>query len=120
MAPLHNLLCFALTGLHRCQNNFNPGKVSIGLDYATYVGTRLPNGVNQFLGMRYAAAPLGDLRWRAARDPVVEADIQPATEVTFLYKLLWKSEGIGESLICIPVASHLPGYQCRSVALGAR
>ncbi|KAJ7190375.1 carboxylesterase estA [Mycena pura] len=44
----------------------------VKLDYATYVGTSLPAGVNQFLGMRFAAPPLGNLRWRHPADPLVE------------------------------------------------
>ncbi|KAI3401962.1 hypothetical protein diail_6522, partial [Diaporthe ilicicola] len=39
------------------------------LGYATYVGSTLDGGVNRFLGMRYAAPPLGDLRWRAPVAP---------------------------------------------------
>ncbi|KAJ7766182.1 carboxylesterase estA [Mycena metata] len=44
----------------------------VELDYATYVGTSLAAGVDQFLGMRFAAPPLGDRRWRAPADPLVE------------------------------------------------
>ncbi|KAJ4417773.1 hypothetical protein N0V85_001708 [Neurospora sp. IMI 360204] len=39
------------------------------LTYTSYEGIRLSNGVNAFLGMRYAAPPLGDLRWRAPVEP---------------------------------------------------
>jgi hypothetical protein len=42
------------------------------LDYATYVGTSLAAGVNQFLGMRFASPPLGNRRWRAPADPMAE------------------------------------------------
>ncbi|KFA51634.1 hypothetical protein S40293_03906 [Stachybotrys chartarum IBT 40293] len=41
----------------------------IDLNYATYIGKSLNNGVDQFLGMSYAAPPVGDLRWRAPAKP---------------------------------------------------
>lgn len=40
----------------------------VDLGYARYQGTTV-SGVHQFLGMRYAEPPIGDLRWRAPRDP---------------------------------------------------
>ncbi|KAL2159218.1 hypothetical protein VTH06DRAFT_2650 [Thermothelomyces fergusii] len=46
------------------------GTARVELNYTTYEGLKLSNGVNSFRGMRYAAAPLGDLRWRAPLDPV--------------------------------------------------
>ncbi|KAJ5820345.1 hypothetical protein N7474_005936 [Penicillium riverlandense] len=52
----------------------------VDLGYAKYEGTFLNVGVNQFLGMRYAAPPLGDLRWREPQDPLHEDGIQPAKE----------------------------------------
>lgn len=33
------------------------------------MGTTLTSGINRFLGMRFAAAPVGDLRWRAPVAP---------------------------------------------------
>ncbi|KAJ9157221.1 Carboxylic ester hydrolase [Pleurostoma richardsiae] len=44
-------------------------KPKVSLGYATYTGTRLSNHLVRFRGMRYAAPPLGDLRWRAPADP---------------------------------------------------
>lgn len=41
----------------------------VNLGYATYVGTTVSGGINRFLGMRFAAAPVGDLRWRAPVAP---------------------------------------------------
>jgi carboxylesterase type B len=49
------------------------------LGYSSYNGRALSNGVTQWLGIRYAAPPLGDLRFAAPEDPhsvpgIVEAD----------------------------------------------
>lgn len=41
----------------------------IDLEYSQYRGTALSNGVDQYLGMRYAKAPLGGLRFRGPEDP---------------------------------------------------
>ncbi|THY73998.1 alpha/beta-hydrolase [Aureobasidium pullulans] len=41
----------------------------ISLDYATYQGTAGFDGITRFLGMQYAAPPVGDLRWKAPQDP---------------------------------------------------
>lgn len=54
----------------------------IDLGYATYQGTRLAAGVDQYLGMRYAAPPTGDLRWRAPQDPAPLDAVQNATSVS--------------------------------------
>lgn len=53
----------------------------VNVGYAKYRGTRLPSGVDQFLGMRYAKAPLGDLRFRAPQDPNKNCRIQDAKQV---------------------------------------
>jgi carboxylesterase type B len=50
----------------------------IKLDYAEYNGLAHSNGVSAWLGMRYAAPPLRDLRFRAPADPVVESGIVEA------------------------------------------
>lgn len=55
----------------------------IDLGYAKYRGVRLDAGVDQFLGMRFAQAPLGHLRFRAPQDPAPEKDIQDASQVSF-------------------------------------
>jgi hypothetical protein len=55
---------------------------TVSLDYATYQGVRLPAGVDQFLGMRYAAAPLGDLRFRGPKDPETVSGVQDASSVS--------------------------------------
>lgn len=51
------------------------------LGYAKYQGVTLEAGVNQYLGIRYAAPPLGDLRWRAPQDPESISGVQDASTV---------------------------------------
>lgn len=53
----------------------------VDLGYARYQGAAL-TGVHQFLGMRYAEPPVGDLRWRAPRDPSPIPGIQRADTVS--------------------------------------
>ncbi|CAJ2512328.1 Uu.00g053430.m01.CDS01 [Anthostomella pinea] len=55
-----------------------PISTTVDLGYTIYDGTALAAGVNQYLGMRYAAAPLDDLRWRAPADPAVDRTPQDA------------------------------------------
>lgn len=51
----------------------------VNLGYSQYQGISLPGGVNQYLGMRFAAVPTGDLRWRAPVDPPKTNGTQDAT-----------------------------------------
>ncbi|KAJ6496019.1 alpha beta-hydrolase [Mycena sanguinolenta] len=52
----------------------------VDLDYAQYQGAVNPaNNITHFLGIRYAAAPLGDLRFRAPQPPVNQTGVQQAT-----------------------------------------
>lgn len=55
----------------------------VDLGYAAYKGNSPGNGVDEFLGMRYAKPPLGNLRFRAPLDPSSESDVQDATKVSF-------------------------------------
>ena len=52
----------------------------VELEYGTYIGKSLSNGVNQFIGMPYAAPPIGDLRFRAPAPPE-DQGVQLAQEV---------------------------------------
>lgn len=55
----------------------------INLGYAKYNGLRNETyGVDKYLGMRYAQAPLKELRFRAPRDPKPVDGIQTAKEVS--------------------------------------
>jgi hypothetical protein len=53
----------------------------VNLNYTSYRGVALDNGVTQWLGVRYAAPPLGDLRFREPQPPEQEDGVQDAGEV---------------------------------------
>lgn len=53
----------------------------VNLGYTQYLGTEIPAGLTQWLGIRYAAPPLGDLRFRAPADPLVNDTVQVADQV---------------------------------------
>lgn len=53
----------------------------VRLDYAAYQGAALSTGVTQYLGMRFAAPPVGNLRWRAPEDPATLSGVQDASQV---------------------------------------
>ncbi|KAJ5732063.1 hypothetical protein N7493_003544 [Penicillium malachiteum] len=64
----------------------------VDLGYAKYQGRSTSMGISQWLGIRYAAAPVGDLRFEAPQDPAVVSGVQQATQ---------------HGKLCIPVASSL-------------
>ncbi|KAJ7885112.1 Alpha/Beta hydrolase protein [Mycena olivaceomarginata] len=51
----------------------------VDLGYARYQGTVTAVNITQFLGIRYAASPLNDLRFRAPQPPSKVAGVQQAT-----------------------------------------
>lgn len=53
----------------------------VDLGYTQYQGTALSNGVSQWLGMRFAAPPTGDLRFSAPADPSSNDTVQTADTV---------------------------------------
>ena len=57
----------------------------VDLNYTVYEGQRLPNGIDRFLGMRYAAPPVGELRWRAPAEPVHTGGVELAIRVGCLF-----------------------------------
>lgn len=79
----------------------NPGP-TVDLGYASYHGTRLAAGVDQYLGMRYARAPLGKLRFRAPQKPARLCKPQDATEVCGLDRGVLRT-----GLKVMAVSSHL-------------
>jgi hypothetical protein len=64
----------------------------VDLDYAKYNGVSGANGINQWLGVRYAAPPTGNNRFRAPQDPAVNTNVQQANKVSLadLIKLIWR------------------------------
>ncbi|KAK3393415.1 Alpha/Beta hydrolase protein [Podospora didyma] len=50
----------------------------VNLTYSQYIGEPLANGITQWLGMRYAAPPVGELRFRPPQDPPFQPEPQRA------------------------------------------
>ena len=55
----------------------------VDLGYARYAGMQVNSDVLAFLGMRYAAPPMGELRWRAPVEPPSINSTQDANTVRF-------------------------------------
>ncbi|UKZ80008.1 hypothetical protein TrVFT333_007772 [Trichoderma virens FT-333] len=66
--------------IHQRSDDTSVSSPIVDLGYAKYRGVRLDAGVDQFLGMRFAQAPLGNLRFRAPQDPTPEESIQDASK----------------------------------------
>ena len=73
-------------------------------------GVTLQNGVDQFLGLRYAAPPLGDLRFRAPKKPLTEQGVVDATSVSLtqpLLSFLCRGHSAGDSTLSTVAVSRL-------------
>lgn len=71
-------------GAHAVRDKQNYPPISVDVTYANYEGHKLPSGINQWLGMRYAAPPLGKLRFKGPQDPLKsDQKTDPAHEVCF-------------------------------------
>ncbi|KAJ7676411.1 Alpha/Beta hydrolase protein [Mycena rosella] len=79
----------------------------VKLDYATYVGTSLAAGVNQFLGMRFAAPPLGNRRWRAPEDPCCLRSTATTLSEDCLFIDVYTPSGASETSKC---RTRTPNY----------
>ena len=53
----------------------------VDLGYTKYQGDSYPNGISQWLGIRYAQPPLGDLRFAAPQNVTANNTLQMATRV---------------------------------------
>lgn len=95
------------------QTPSSPSDARVNLGYAQYQGTILGNGIAQYLGVRFAKAPVGDLRWRAPVVPDrVEGD-HAADTASFQYLLIltWIQPALTilkRSKICLGIGTELP------------
>ena len=64
-----------------------PSSPIVDLGYTQYQGTELANGITQWLGMRYAAPPVGNLRFRTPEDPIPSSGLQIADKVQYSLNL---------------------------------
>ncbi|CAL3969927.1 unnamed protein product [Diplocarpon coronariae] len=71
------LVCGLYFGLARARR-VSRATSTVDLGYSKYQGSQADNGVSQWLGVRYAQAPVDDLRFRAPRDPVIDGTVWPA------------------------------------------
>jgi carboxylesterase type B len=55
--------------------------VQVDLGYSKYDGVALSSGITQWLGMRYAAPPVGRLRFTPPQDPPHTEEVQKADTV---------------------------------------
>ncbi|EGZ76790.1 alpha/beta-hydrolase [Neurospora tetrasperma FGSC 2509] len=53
---------------------------AVNVTYSEYVGEELGNGVSQWLGLRYAAPPVGALRFAPPQDPLSNSEPQAANK----------------------------------------
>lgn len=60
----------------------NGSEFFVDLGYSRYSGRSFNDGTTQWLGMRYAAPPVGNLRFAAPQDPLRNTTIQLAYEVS--------------------------------------
>jgi hypothetical protein len=73
---------------HRAAANID---FTVDLGYAKYTGTSAAdNKIVKWLGIRYAAPPVGTLRFKAPQDPIVNNTVQVANAVCFNVPLHFK------------------------------
>lgn len=78
--PLITLLLTATASTALPQASKRWERPVVDLGYASYQGIyNETTGIQTFKGMRYAAPPVGDLRWRAPQDPEAVFGLQDAS-----------------------------------------
>lgn len=80
---------------------------TVDLGYSRYKGIAQANGVSQWLGIRFAAPPVGDLRFAPPQDPKHTTGVQPADKVRQSMPRCFMS------LTPPPVRSSVPGHRRR-------
>lgn len=86
----------------------DPSKPVVNLGYSRFQGTALSNGITQFLGIPFAAPPLGNLRFRAPQDPLPSKEIQKAEEWGPLCLATLDQLVGGESEDCLHISVFKP------------
>ena len=69
---------------HRSKADIN---LTVDLDYAKYQGVNEDGGISHWWGIRYAAPPVGDFRFRAPQPPATNATLQNADTVGLTLQL---------------------------------
>jgi hypothetical protein len=77
---LRDLVCASPLPLSPSQSLTRSAVIDLG--YSRYQGIALSNGVDEYLGMRYAKSPLKELRFRAPEDPELTDGVVDATAVS--------------------------------------
>ncbi|KAF8588168.1 triacylglycerol lipase-like protein [Ramaria rubella] len=91
------LVCLWTASLHAAASPAShPIAPTVDLGYATYEGMAQSNGQNQFLGIRFAAAPLGNLRFRKPQPPAKTPGVQQAK--AFSPVCFGVAQGLSDSL----------------------
>jgi hypothetical protein len=101
------VLTFSLAVLDSDEGTAHTDAVYVDLGYSRYRGSVLSAGVNQFLGIRYAAAPVGNLRWRAPADPLQTDGIQDAIKVCCYFSYLSNIRGTDNPSSVKPVSEYI-------------
>ncbi|KIJ51870.1 hypothetical protein M422DRAFT_26556 [Sphaerobolus stellatus SS14] len=73
----------------------------VDLGYSVYEGIAQSNGQNQFLGIRFAAPPIGDLRFRRPQPPLSTKGIQSAKKFGSICYALGEGLVEGHSEDCL-------------------
>lgn len=74
-------------GLSHAAPTSTASSLEVDLGYTKYEGHKLSDDINQWLGMRYAAPPLKELRFKAPQEPP-KSDKKVADKVLYIHYAL--------------------------------